>query len=106
MNDRKPRTEDQKTRRRERDTERRQELAVARGAPPEEERQPIPALKVQRMGKLFRIAYAETRNLAKFNSGEPVDEGGFTDEVDAQIALSKVLGEQGPQADAEAEAVG
>ncbi len=106
MADRKPRTDDQKTRRRERDTERRQELAVARGAPPEETRPPIPALKVQRMGKLFRIAYAETRNLAKFNSGEPVDGGGYDNETDAQIELSKVLGEQGPQADAELEGVG
>ena len=58
------------------------------------------------MGKLFRIAYAETRNLAKYNSGEPVDEGGFDTEVDAQIALSKILGEQGPTIDAEAEIVG
>ncbi len=105
MAERKPRTEDQKQRRRARDQERRAELAQARTAP-EEERPPIPALKVQRMGKLFRIAYAETRNLAKFNSGEPVDGGGFTNEVDAQIELSRVLGEQGPQADAEAETVG
>jgi len=58
------------------------------------------------MGKLFRIAYAETRNLAKYNSGDPVDDGGFETEVDAQIFLSKVLGEQGPQTDAEEEGVG
>ncbi len=102
----KPRTDAQKERRKERDQERRGELVDARGAPPEEVRAPIPALKVQRMGKLFRIAYTETRNLAKYNSGEPVDGGGYDTEVDAQIALSKVLGEQGPQADAEAEAVG
>ena len=99
------RTEAQKTRRRERDQERRDELAEARPAP-EEERPPIPALRVQRMGKLFRIAYAETRNLAKYNSGDPVDDGGFETEVDAQIFLSKVLGEQGPQTDAEEEGVG
>ena len=99
------RTDAQKARRRERDQERRDELAQAR---PEltDERPPIPALKVQRMGKLFRIAYSETRNLAKYNSGEPVDDGGFDNEIDAQIGLSKVLGEQGPTQDAEAEAVG
>ena len=106
MAERKPRTDAQKERRRQRDRDRAAEITQARGAAPEEKRPPIPALKVQRMGKLFRIAYAETRNLAKFNSGEPVDEGGFTDEVDAQIALSKVLGEQGPQADGEVECVG
>ena len=105
MVDRKPRTDDQKNRRKERDRERADEVRQARGAP-EEERPPIPALKVQRMGKLFRIAYAETRNLAKYNSGEPVDEGGFDTEVDAQIALSKILGEQGPTLDAEEEGVG
>jgi len=99
------RTEEQKARRRERDRERRDELQAARPAP-EEDRPPIPALKVQRMGKLFRIAYAETRNLAKYNSGDPVDGGGFDDETDAQIFLSKVLGEQGPTRDAEAEGVG
>ncbi len=102
----KPRTDAQKERRKERDQERRGELVDARGAPPVTVRPPIPALKVQRMGKLFRIAYTETRNLAKYNSGEPVDDGGFDTEIDAQIGLSKVLGEQGPQADAEAEAVG
>ncbi len=106
MTARKPRTEEQRARRRERDQERRGELAQARGAPREEARPPIPSLKVQRMGKLFRIAYAETRNLAKFNSGEPVDGGGFGDEITAQIELSKILGEQGPTADAEAETVG
>lgn len=102
----KPRTDAQKARRAERDRERRDELADARGAPPEEVKPSIPALKVQRMGKLFRIAYSETRNLAKYNSGEPVDGGGYDTEVDAQIALSTVLGEQGPTQDAEAEGVG
>jgi len=106
MAERKPRTEDQKTRRRERDRERAAEITQARGTPPEEERPPIPALKVQRMGKLFRIAYAETRNLAKFNSGEPVDGGGYDNEITAQIELSRILGEQGPTQDAEAEGVG
>jgi hypothetical protein len=101
----KTRTEAQKTRRRERDRERRDELA--QDAPePQDERPPIPALKVQRMGKLFRIAYAATRNLAKFNSGEPVDGGGYDDDITAQIELSKILGEHGPQTDAEAEGVG
>ncbi len=105
MAERKPRTDDQQTRRKERARERAGEVREARGGP-DAERPPIPALKVQRMGKLFRIAYAETRNLAKYNSGEPVDEGGFDTEVDAQIGLSKILGEQGPTIDAEAEVVG
>ena len=101
----KTRTEAQKARRRERDRERRDELAEARPER-EPERPPIPALKVQRMGKLFRIAYSETRNLAKFNSGDPVDGGGYEDEITAQIELSKILGEHGRQTDAEAEGVG
>ncbi len=101
----KPRTDEQKARRKTRDRERAGEIRQARSEP-EAERPPIPTLKVQRMGKLFRIAYDETRNLAKYNSGEPVDEGGFDTEVDAQIALSKILGEQGPTIDAEAEVVG
>ena len=101
----KTRTDAQKARRRERDRERRDELAQARPER-EPEKPPIPALKVQRMGKLFRIAYTETRNLAKFNSGDPVDGGGYDDEITAQIELSKILGEHGPQTDAEAEGVG
>lgn len=40
---------------------------------------PVPRLRVQRMGKLWRIVYEDTRGLAKFNSGEPVDGGGFED---------------------------
>ena len=50
----------------------------------------IPPLLVQRMGKKFRIVYKETRNLAKFNSGDPVDEGGFPNQADALVHLSKV----------------
>jgi hypothetical protein len=50
----------------------------------------IPPLLVQRMGKKFRIVYKENRNLAKFNSGEPVDDGGFQTLEDAQIHMSKV----------------
>ena len=50
----------------------------------------IPPLLAQRMGKKFRIVYKETRNLAKFNSGEPVDEGGFETLEDAMIHLHKV----------------
>lgn len=65
----------------------------------------IPPLKVQRMGKLFRIVYAETRNLARFNSGDPVDAGGFEDEIGALQHLSKVTA--GAQTeDPEAEAIG
>ncbi len=52
--------------------------------------EPVPPLLVQRMGKKFRIVYKETRNLAKFNSGHPVDEGGFELEADAMIHLSRV----------------
>jgi hypothetical protein len=55
---------------------------------------------------MFRIAYAETRNLAKFNSGEPVDGGGYEDELTAQIELQKIIGEQGPTLDSEEEGVG
>lgn len=62
----------------------------------------LPALKVQRMGKLFRIVYTETRNLARFNSGDPVDEGGFDDEQDAMIHLAKVTSGES-QADPEGE---
>ena len=52
----------------------------------------VPPLLVQRMGKLWRIVYAETRNLARFNSGKAVDEGGFKDQMEAQIHLAKVTG--------------
>ena len=52
----------------------------------------IPRLRVQRMGKKWRIVYDQNRNLAKFNNGNPVDAGGFADEyedgkktVDGQI---------------------
>ncbi len=55
----------------------------------------VPPLKVRRMGKKFRICYVENFNLAKFNNGEPVDGGGFDDETDALIALSKAVGDQG-----------
>jgi len=41
--------------------------------------QTVPKLRVQRMGKRWRIVYHETRNLAKFVNGEPVDDGGFLD---------------------------
>ncbi len=52
----------------------------------------VPPLMVQRMGKLWRIVYAETRNLARFNSGDAVDEGGFKDETEAMIHLAKATG--------------
>ena len=57
--------------------------------------QKIPPLKVRRMGKKFRICYQENFNLAKFNSGQPVDGGGFDEELDAMIALQKIT--QGAQ---------
>lgn len=106
MTDRKPRSEDQKTRRKQRDQELRAEKIAQAGAQPEPEKPPVPPLRVQRMGRLFRIVYEETRNLARFNSGEAVDDGGFTEEMAARVHLAKVLGEQGPTADPEAETVG
>lgn len=58
----------------------------------------IPKLRVQRMGKLWRIVYDETRSLAKFGGGKPIDEGGFADEykggkktIDGREAAYKVL---------------
>lgn len=39
----------------------------------------IPKLRVQRMGAKWRIVYDDSRCLAKFNSGEPLDGGGFED---------------------------
>ena len=52
--------------------------------------EPVPPLLVQRMGKKFRIVYKETRNLAKFNSGAPVDDGGFKTQEEGMIHLAKV----------------
>lgn len=65
----------------------------------------MPKLRVQRVGKKFRIVYEETRNVAKFYSGEVVDEGGFDDQVEAYKRLTKVAGDT-PQADHEAETIG
>ncbi len=65
----------------------------------------MPKLRVQRVGKKFRIVYEETRNVAKFYSGEAVDEGGFDDDIAAYKCLSKVEGDH-PQADHEAEEIG
>ena len=65
----------------------------------------IPKLRVQRVGKKFRIVYEETRNVAKFNSGKPLDNGGYTDQIKAYKRMSKVVGDQ-PQADHEAEGIG
>jgi hypothetical protein len=64
----------------------------------------VPPLKVRQMGKKWRICYAETLNLARFNSGDPVDDGGFDEEIDAMIAMSKALGTEA-QTDPEAERV-
>lgn len=74
-------------------------------ATPPAPKPPIPMLIVQRMGKKFRIVYKANRNLAKFNSGAPVDDGGFDDVMDARIHLAKVSGGQGPTADPEEERV-
>ena len=65
----------------------------------------IPKLRVQRVGKKFRIVYEETRNVAKFNSGDPIDKGGFSDQIKAYKRLAKVAGDH-PQADHEAETIG
>ncbi len=65
----------------------------------------IPPLLVQRMGKLHRIVYSETRNLARFNNGEAVDEGGFEDQTDAMMHMSKLVGGK-ITADPEAEGIG
>lgn len=68
---------------------------------------PVPALQVQRMGKKWRIVYSETRGLARFNSGKPLDVcegsetgGGFLDvrdgktlKVDGRITASKRMAE-------------
>ncbi len=64
----------------------------------------VPPLKVRRMGKKWRICYAENFNLARFNSGDPVDGGGYDEEVEAMIAMSKALGTEA-QADPEVERV-
>lgn len=83
---------------------------------PEAPPPPIPKLHVQRMGKKYRIVYEETRCLAKFNSGTPLDGGGFTDEyedgkktVDGQMLarqkMSVVIGNQSVS-DPEAEIIG
>jgi len=52
------------------------------------------------MGKIWRIVYDETRTLAKFNSGAPVDGGGFADgwegtkkTIDGQILAMQKLAE-------------
>ena len=106
MNERKPRTDEQKARRKELDQSRRADKIRQATAPPEEEKPPVPPLRVQRMGRNFRIVYEETRNLARYNSGEAVDDGGFIEELAARVHLAKILGEQGPTADPEAENLG
>ncbi len=73
-------------------------------APPPVLQDPPPQLRVQRMGKNFRIVYETTRNLARYNSGEAVDGGGYTDELECRIYLAKVMG--GPGSDTEEEGVG
>ena len=79
---------------------------------------PIPKLLVQRMGKKWRIVYAENRNLARFNSGKPVDGGGYLDEyengaktVDGQLAAQMEMvramdGNAGEDSEAARERVG
>ena len=63
----------------------------------------IPKLSIQRMGKKWRIVYADTKGLARFNSGKPLDlcegsqkGGGFLDVreggnlvVDGRVEASK-----------------
>jgi hypothetical protein len=57
-------------------------------------------MRVQRMGAKWRIVYDESRGLAKFNSGQPVDDGGFMDvwdgttkKTDGQIQAMQKLSE-------------
>lgn len=75
---------------------------MADNTTPQEE---APPLLVQRMGKKFRIVYKETRNLAKFNSGLPVDDGGFATMEEGAIHLAKVTSGY-KMSDPEAENVG
>jgi len=65
----------------------------------------MPKLRVQRVGKKHRIVYEETRNVAKFYSGDPVDEGGYDDTVAAYKRISEVAADH-PQGDHEAEGIG
>jgi hypothetical protein len=58
----------------------------------------VPKLRVQRQGKKWRIVYEDTRGLARFNNGEPVDDGGFEDvwdgpdkTIDGQFECMKKL---------------
>lgn len=64
----------------------------------------IPKLRVQRVGKKFRIVYEDTRNVAKFNSGDPLDAGGFDDQIECYKQLDRVVGDQS-QTDPELETV-
>ena len=76
----------------------------------------VPKMRVQRMGKLWRIVYDETRTLARFGDGQPVDGGGYADEYvdgkqcqDGQIAAMRALSEaiaQNPVHDHEEENLG
>lgn len=53
---------------------------------------PVPPMTTRRMGKKWRIIYSETKNLAFFNSGRPVDGGGFLDEyVDGKKTIDGQL---------------
>ena len=81
----------------------------------------IPPLSVQRMGKKWRIVYAETKGLARYNSGDPLDGGGFSDnwengqlietgQAAAMAKLSQIVGAAtaagGVYQDPEAENIG
>lgn len=76
----------------------------------------IPKLRVQRQGKKWRIVYDETRTLAKYNNGEPLDGGGFPDvwedgrkvgdgQIDCQQKLAQVTSGETVE-DPEAENIG
>lgn len=59
---------------------------------------PMPGMQTRRMGKRWRIIYTETKNLAYFNNGRPVDGGGFLDEfvdgertVDGELAAQQAM---------------
>ena len=76
----------------------------------------IPKCRVQRVGKKWRIVLDDSRNVALYTNGEPVDGGGVEDEyidgkqtTDGQIEAYKILSKfesQHKVIDHEAESIG
>jgi len=69
--------------------------------PDELETEEIPQTEIPKL----RVQREASRNVAKFNSGEPCDLGGFDDTIEAYRQLTKVVGDS-KQADPELEEVG